>query len=200
MEAAANTWTNDCEGFTKAKAFAERVIRAHFYSLFSFREDLLAVGIETYWLWTPRFDPSRGVNPETFLFPRVWGAMKDFLRKQDFVPRSERTRRKKEGLDISDPKFISLDHKCIAGGRDCRWGDLIGAPSAAAAFETQSDFEDSVRGLDFEEKVVLYLHFYKGNTFRQIGKVLGVSESRTSQIYRVALSRLRRFQEVKNVG
>ena len=41
-----------------------------------------------------RFDPSRGVKFSTFMARPVWGAMQDYLRSLDFVPRYVRKRHK----------------------------------------------------------------------------------------------------------
>ena len=42
----------------------------------------------------PKFDPSRGVKLETFVYYRIQGAMLDGLRKLDWVPRSVRERQR----------------------------------------------------------------------------------------------------------
>jgi RNA polymerase sigma factor FliA len=55
-------------------------------------EDLLQVGAIALWRMIGEFDARRGVPFEGFAFPRVQGAMLDYLRSEDRVPRSCRDR------------------------------------------------------------------------------------------------------------
>ena len=41
------------------------------------------------------------------------------------------------------------------------------------------------------ERLVIALYYYEGLTFKEIGKVLGVSESRVYQLHTQAMTRLR---------
>ena len=65
-------------------------------------EDILGYGTVGLIEAAKRFDRSRGVQFNTFAVPRIWGAIIDYLRTLDVLPRSMR---KKE----SDIKAICLD-------------------------------------------------------------------------------------------
>ena len=55
-------------------------------------EDLLQVGALALWRMIGEFDAERGVSFATFAYPRIHGAMLDYLRSEDRVPRSCRDR------------------------------------------------------------------------------------------------------------
>lgn len=59
------------------------------------REDLMSVGTMGLIAAVDRYDSSRGVAFETFARPRIYGALLDELRSQDWLPRSLRQKAKK---------------------------------------------------------------------------------------------------------
>jgi RNA polymerase sigma factor FliA len=73
------------------------------------------------------------------------------------------------------------------------------APDPAAAID-QTDLKervaDAIARLPEREKLVIALYYYENLTLREIGEVLGVTESRVSQLHTKAVLRLRsRFTE-----
>ena len=68
------------------------------------------------------------------------------------------------------------------------------APDPAAAMD-QTDLKDRVADaiarLPEREKLVIALYYYENLTLREIGEVLGVTESRISQLHTKAVLRLR---------
>jgi RNA polymerase sigma factor for flagellar operon FliA len=74
-----------------------------------------------------------------------------------------------------------------------------GAPDPARALDV-GDLKDriaeSIARLPEREKLVIALYYYENLTLREIGEVLGVTESRVSQMHTKAVLRLRsRMQE-----
>ena len=55
---------------------------------------------------------------------------------------------------------------------------------------------DSIAMLPEREKLVIALYYYENLTLREIGEVLGVTESRVSQLHTKAVLRLRSKLEV----
>jgi len=71
-----------------------------------------------------------------------------------------------------------------------------GAPSPSHAAEMQERKELVVQGilqLSDQQQKVLNLYYYEELTLKEVGAVLGVTESRVSQIHSAAMKRLRQF-------
>jgi RNA polymerase sigma factor for flagellar operon FliA len=61
--------------------------------------------------------------------------------------------------------------------------------------ENASCISKALRKLKDTEKKVVYYHYFKGRTFKEIGAAIGVSESRASQIHKKALGSLKRIMK-----
>jgi RNA polymerase sigma factor for flagellar operon FliA len=69
-----------------------------------------------------------------------------------------------------------------------------GAPDPAAALDLgdlKDRIADAIAQLPEREKLVIALYYYESLTLREIGEVLGVTESRVSQMHTKAVLRLR---------
>jgi len=70
----------------------------------------------------------------------------------------------------------------------------VTAEDPASAFEAQETkylLARAIEQLGEREKIVLVLYYYEGMTLAEIGRVLGVTESRISQMHTAAMIRLR---------
>ena len=90
------------------KIHAARMYAA--YRNFADQDDIISCGSLALLNSIDRFDPTRDIKFETYASIRVRGAMIDYLRKQDWVPRAVR----KNIKDI-DAAYAELQHKL---GRD----------------------------------------------------------------------------------
>ena len=69
-----------------------------------------------------------------------------------------------------------------------------GAPDPARALDVgdlKDRIADAIARLPEREKLVIALYYYENLTLREIGEVLGVTESRVSQLHTKAVLRLR---------
>lgn len=77
-------------------------------------------------------------------------------------------------------------------GKEFTLGDLL---AAAATPDDGHDRDEKIRtalrGLAFEEQILLYALYWKQATMAQIATVLGLSESRISQLHAALIERLR---------
>ena len=167
-----------------------------------------------------RFKIDHGVRFETFSRPRIFGAIQDYLRAIDPVPRLTRTRTKKlqaahetfckqhgrepsddelrPMLDMNDKAFrrtITERRPAAVIAFSSVQGDANGGededPMAGFADMNQAgpfttvekrDLQHWVtRGLDRRDRLIITLYYYEHMTMREIGDVLGISESRVSQ-------------------
>ncbi len=101
--------------------------------------------------------------------------------------------------DISRTSIAALDElwTVSAGGdqislidtiEDAQGPDPI---SALASTEMREAIGEAISGLPEREKLVITLYYYEELTLREIGEVLGVTESRVSQLHTKAVLRLK---------
>jgi RNA polymerase sigma factor for flagellar operon FliA len=108
-------------------------------------------------------------------------------------------------LAISHSSIVALDELWSvsdSSGDQVSLMDTIedpGAPDPAKALDLgdlKDRIADSIAMLPEREKLVIALYYYENLTLREIGEVLGVTESRVSQMHTKAVLRLRsRMQE-----
>ncbi|MHB9148685.1 MAG: RNA polymerase sigma factor WhiG [Thermoleophilia bacterium] len=101
---------------------------------------------------------------------------------------------------ISSASIVALDEFWTLAGSD---GDKVtlmdsiedtASPDPARAFgiqEVKGILADAIRRLPEREKIVIGLYYYEGLTLKEIGEVLGVTESRISQLHTKAILRLK---------
>jgi RNA polymerase sigma factor for flagellar operon FliA len=101
---------------------------------------------------------------------------------------------------VSFTNMVALDEVTHGGsdrGDKMTLGDLLEdprAPDPEAEYETEEMkvlLAEQISGLPEREKVVLTLYYYERLTLAEIGSVLGVTESRVSQIHSKSLLDLR---------
>lgn len=103
-------------------------------------------------------------------------------------------------LDISRSSIAALDElwtSSAGSGDPVALIDTIEDPTAAAPEQELSTTEmkeilgDAIARLPEREKLVVTLYYYEELTLREIGEVLGVTESRVSQLHTKAILRLK---------
>jgi RNA polymerase sigma factor for flagellar operon FliA len=182
------------------------------------QDDLVSDGVLGLMDAIERFDPSRGLSFQTFAVPRIRGAIIDGLRAMDFVPRSVRDKvrivqqatialEEKLGRlpddeeiarEVGVPVQQVRDLTKQASSNHANLDDFELADELASAADTsveQGDTKDSLRRVIGElgerDQVVIALYYFEGLTLAEIGRVLGVTESRISQVHSRATASLR---------
>jgi RNA polymerase sigma factor for flagellar operon FliA len=179
-----------------------------------------------------RFDADRDVRFETFSRRRVFGAIQDYLRSIDPVPRLTRVRSKQlQGvledfhkqhgrpaddddlrrlLDEPEPIFqryvadrspaMMVPFSNVQGDADAEHDPDT---DAMDSFPDRSEVEPALaaarrdlqryltRGLEARDRLIIILYYYEEMTMREIGRTLGISESRVSQRLDTILACLR---------
>ena len=182
--------------------------------------DLVSAGVFGLMDAIDKFDPDQGVKFETYAVPRIRGAILDSLRALDWVPRSVRSRSRSVQNAISELEHtlgrapnedeialhlgIAVDElqkwlSDIAAGTVGPLDHLVGdaAPrtdGADVAIEDRSmrdHMRAEIKKLPERERTVLVLYYEENLTLSEIGEVLGVTESRVSQIHSKAVLQLR---------
>ena len=180
--------------------------------------DLVSEGVFGLMDAIEKFDIGRGLEFQTYAVPRIKGAMIDALRSQDWVPRSVREKLRaiekahavlveKLGRTPSEeeiaaemgitPKalnglYAKVSYTSIAAVEDLVVVDDAPAPGAALEDDAVKEaLLRHVRDLRERDQIIVALYYYEGFTLAEIGQVLGVTESRVSQLHTRAMLALR---------
>ena len=181
-------------------------------------DDLVSDGVLGLMDAIERFEPARGLSFQTFAVPRIRGAIIDGMRSMDFVPRSvrdklrtvqraqvtleERIGRAPEDHEVAREVGIpvqqlrDLTRQANSNHANLDDFDLADELSSAADHQVeQGDVNASlmrvVDQLGERDQVIIALYYFEGLTLAEIGQVLGVTESRVSQVHRRATTTLR---------
>ncbi len=182
-------------------------------------ENLEAAGVLGLVEAANRFDAQRGVRFETFAYVRIRGAILDELRRncplpQQLLERIARVRAAYRKL----PAPVTVEQLCAATGltheevaeclaavrvaRVASWDDLAGpadlSPAAlterpdcaAESAERKELLAEGIAQLPERERLVVTLYYLEDLRLKEIGVLLGLSESRVSRLLKTALFNL----------
>src|SRR3954471_1613628 len=182
------------------------------------QDDLVSDGVLGLIDAIERFEPARGLSFQTFAVPRIRGAIIDGMRSMDFVPRSvrdklrtvnrarvaleERLGRVPEDTEVAREVGIPVqqlrDLSRQASSNHANLDDFDLADELTTAADhgiEEGDLSASlmrvVDQLVERDQVIIALYYFEGLALAEIGQVLGVTESRVSQVHRRATSTLR---------
>jgi len=183
--------------------------------------DLVSDGVIGLMDAIDKFDPDRGLQFQTYAVSRIRGAIVDGLRASDWVPRSVRERirdidaahAKLEKSLGRAPKDSEVAEELSMTVAELRKVYSQTAHTSVVSFETSVDDEETpratgdlpgadddippgflaaVRELPERDQIVVALYYWERLTLAEIGQVLGVTESRVSQLHSRAALTLRR--------
>jgi RNA polymerase sigma factor for flagellar operon FliA len=181
--------------------------------------DLISDGIIGLMDAIDRFEPDRGLQFQTFAVPRIRGAIIDGLRALDWVPRSVRNKvrdvdraqavlearlgRTPEDSEVAAEMGISIrelrdlyakvSFTSLASFEEFGLTDELAPASLEAVEDTQTraSLMRAVEQLPERDRIIIALYYFEGLTLAEIGEILGVTESRVSQLHTKATLSLR---------
>ncbi len=124
---------------------------------------------------------------------RIRGAIFDELRSHDWLPRRSRNSEKQPSQGAPHPVAV-LHMEDLPAGSEKSQADRCPDASPLEALATKRIASMLRRELDQlpqRDRLVLHLHYFKGMRLKEIGRLLGVSEARISQIHHRALHQLK---------
>ena len=163
-----------------------------------------------------RFDGARDVKFETFAEHRIRGAMLDEMRRMDHLPRRlradvEKVERERARLahalgrepaadeiagSLGVPaeevfEALSLVQPAMPVPEDLPHHDAVPADVALDQAKAREVLAKAIGQLPERLQILLALYYDEGLTYREIAKVMGVSEPRVCQLHSDAVKRLR---------
>jgi RNA polymerase sigma factor for flagellar operon FliA len=196
------------------------------------REEFHSVGVLGLMDAVQKYDTMKGVKFETYASIRIRGAIKDFMRKQDWVPRGVREKQKiiedagqklryelgrePENFEVAEEAGFSLrDYeetlKNIAHANISSFEMAI-SKGVNTMRTDENDYNpekimekkvvekilaEEIEKLKLREQQIISLYYKEDLTLKEIGQVLGVSESRMSQMMKAIMIKLRDRMEEK---
>ncbi|MDD2480774.1 MAG: FliA/WhiG family RNA polymerase sigma factor [Lutispora sp.] len=191
-------------------------------------DDLMSYGMFGLIDAIDKFDLSRGVKFDTYAHLRIRGAIIDYLREIDWIPRSIRQRAKEienaysevemhkgiyatdkdvaEKLDISVAELqkriqsvsvysvVSLD-EYLDQNRDinieCDKNENNNPIGKLEREEFKYILSEVINSLPEKETKIITFYYFEELTYKEIGSILQISESRVSQLHTKAILKLK---------
>jgi len=178
--------------------------------------DLVSIGYEELVKLTRRYDPKKNNNFWGYAKKRIYGAMLDFLRSLDNLSRGDRKIVKEIDKIIEDytakydnepsdeylSEVLGIDIEKVKKAR------LSNEIYSVMPIEDQLNyFEDVSKQIEREElieaiknvlstlseteQLVIQLYYFEELSLKEIAEVLGVSDSRVSQIHKKVIKKIR---------
>ncbi|MFT6625082.1 MAG: RNA polymerase sigma factor for flagellar operon FliA [Cycloclasticus sp.] len=184
-------------------------------------EDLIQSGMLGLLEASSNYSDTQGASFSTYAGIRIRGAMLDDVRRTDWTPRSVHRKARQitqvmhqieqeTGRDARDTEIAALleitleeYHKILQDSTCCRLfstDELDGSDDHSSSENVVDNLSeinfkaalvDAISNLPERERMVVSLYYDDELNLKEIGKVLGVSESRVSQINNQAMLRLK---------
>ena len=200
------------------------------YSNFGQLDDMVNQGIIALIDAVEKFDPSLGNKFETFASLKIRGAVIDFMRKQDWIPRNQRNLAREldevygelyaqngcepTQSEIAEKMSISITHldkilqqrhnaivlsyeeainekMMIASPLIVNQSDRNSPESEILYEELKAKLAEAIDQLNEKERLVVSLYYYENLKLKEIAEVLGITESRVSQIHSAAILKMK---------
>jgi RNA polymerase sigma factor for flagellar operon FliA len=191
-------WTENHEPDTKAALIEHYLPLIEFLSKrlgrqvpYSYRADLYSFAAIGLMDAIDKFKPELGYRFETYASRRIRGAMSDGLRALDWLPRgaSERASRVIETI-------VPFDFKSARTPGGMRFEDTLADPVQGTLFDNlellseHAEVAEAIGELPEREQRIVKDHYYGSRRLADIGKDMGITESRVCQLHRRALRML----------
>ena len=199
-------------------------------SNYGYMDDLVNQGIIALIDSVERYDSEQGSKFETFASIKIRGAMIDYIREQDWVPRSQRSLvkeldeaygqlyaekgREPTGEEIAARMNISLHHldkilhqrhnSIVLSYEEAIDENMMiamplihntrdkSSPEPEVLYgELKQKLIEAIDSLNERERLVVTLYYYENLKLKEIAEIIGVTESRVSQIHSASIIKMK---------
>lgn len=156
------------------------------------RPDIYSFGVLGLMDAVDKFRPEMGNRFETYGSRRIRGAMSDGIRSLNWLPR-----RASQAASRVIEKVIPVDFQTARTPVGTRLEDSLADPDAIQVSDAllleadHAEVVEALHSLPERERRVIHEYYYGGRALAEIGRDLGVTESRVCQLHRRALVLLR---------
>lgn len=164
------------------------------------REDLEGAGYLGLVEAADRWDPARGTAFRTLAIAWIRGAVWEYLRAEDWAPRSVREKERRGEEEVLE--LVSLSDVLVNDGEGSpiTVAEAVPDPNVDVERQTLAKLEEEalracVRWLPRRERALLEAYYWDDRTHRQIGSRERRCVSRIHQWHEEAMGRLRRWVE-----
>lgn len=170
---------------------ADRMMRRMPPSAMVQRDDLFSAGLVALWECVEKYDPAKGTKFTTYFGTRCMGAMRDYVRQVDFVPRTARERQRAGGAVA---EMVSLDaildgvHSGAEGSchyDPCVDDDQVDMPASC------DEVRSLMRYLDSRQRRIARYLLLEGRTLGEVAARLRTTTAEVSRCRAEILDRLR---------
>jgi len=153
-------------------------------------DDLVSWGIVGLLDAISKYDPKKEASFSTYAQFRIRGAVLDHLRSLDWVPRS--VRQKASLIEkVSHALEGTLGRPPTEEEIAEELGLSLDAYQELLTQERVGLVADAIKDLPEREQLVVTLYYHEELTMKEVGGVLGLTESRVSQLHSQAMLRLK---------
>jgi len=179
-------------------------------------DDLIAIATEELIKVSRRYDPKQNDNFWGYAKQRVQGGMLDYLRSLDIVSRGDRKIIKdieKESIEYynkyqEEPSDEYLSEKLNIPLKKIKKAKLAGEIYNVMPIEEQLNFFENIEkkveeeelidvikkelsNMTKREQLVIQLYYFEELSLKEISEILGITESRISQIHKNVIKKIR---------
>jgi RNA polymerase sigma factor for flagellar operon FliA len=169
-------------------------------------EDLVGAGYIGLVAAVDEFDRSRGTAFKTWAITKIRGAILEYIREADWIPRSVRAEMRRDEAANRSESLRPVELRCCALETRLRTArcsdselfvaDIVPDPEEdterlAIEWDERMSLLKEVGRLPAREAKVIRLRYGSDKSFKEIGARLGCSESRAYQLHRNAIARLK---------
>lgn len=214
MATEADAFVKDYQGLVRSIAIK---VRGQF-DLTCDLDDLIAFGNQGLLQAKARFDPTRGVQMNTFAYYRIRGAVLDGVRRMAYLPRRIHHKvREAEAVDlvtepIGEARAAAPEVRSDVGATAQALDDALSRVTASylmsavgqgpedqpetpeeelVGAETRARVAKALEGLPEREQALVRGFYFDGRQFDEVASELGISKSWASRLHAKALDLLR---------